>query len=132
MLTSSPTKMVDQRRAKKKFDEAGQSELPVRLGRNLAARRKALGLTQAGVAERLGVDTETLSRFERGKHVPSLLTLEHLAAVLGSTCGELLEEVPPQPSSDAVVIETWLSALSAKDAAFARRLLKACCEHLTR
>jgi transcriptional regulator with XRE-family HTH domain len=124
--------VVDQRRARQKFDEAGQSELPVRLGRNLAARRKALGLTQAGVAERLGVDTETLSRFERGKHVPSLLTLERLAAVLATTCSVLLDEVALAPSSDALLIEAWLAGLSARDAAFARRMLKACCDHLAR
>lgn len=38
---------------------APPSGLPARLGRNLAARRKALGLTQAQVAERLEVETET-------------------------------------------------------------------------
>jgi len=124
--------MVDKHRDQQPLDESSQSELPARLGRNLAARRKALSLTQAEVAERLGVDTETLSRFERGKHVPSLLTLERLAAILNSTCGELLEEQPPKPSPDAIVFETWLSALSAKDAAFAKRMLKACCDHLAR
>ena len=98
----------------------------------MAARRKALGLTQAGVAERLGVDTETLSRFERGKHVPSLLTLERLAVVLGSTCGALLEEASPEPSSDALTMAAWLSGLIPEDAAFARRMLKTCCDHLAR
>lgn len=98
----------------------------------MAARRKALGLTQAGAAERLGVDTETLSRFERGKHVPSLLTLERLAAVLATTCSVLLDEVALAPSSDALLIEAWLAGLSARDAAFARRMLKACCDHLAR
>ena len=132
LLAKHPTKMVDQRRTRQKSDEPVQSDLAVRLGRNLAARRKALGLTQAGVADRLEVDTETLSRFERGKHVPSLLTLERLAVVLGATCGELLEEVPLQPSSDALMIQTWLAGLSAKDVAFAKRMLKACCDHLAR
>jgi transcriptional regulator with XRE-family HTH domain len=124
--------MVDQRRSRQHLDEATHTDLPVRLGRNLAMRRKALGLTQAGVAERLGVDTETLSRFERGKHVPSLLTLERLAAILNSTCAELLDEHAPEPASEALVMQTWLDALSAKDAAFAKRMLKAFCEHLAR
>ncbi|MBI3346513.1 MAG: helix-turn-helix transcriptional regulator [Burkholderiales bacterium] len=124
--------MVDQQRSRQHLDEATHTDLPVRLGRNLATRRKALGLTQAGVAERLGVDTETLSRFERGKHVPSLMTLERLAAILGSTCAELLEEHVPEPSSEALVMQTWLAGLSAKDAAFAKRMLKSFCEHLAR
>lgn len=106
------------------------SDLPTRLGRNLAARRKALGLTQAQVAERLGVDTETLSRFERGKHVPSLLTLERLAAVLAATCAELLQEAPQPPAAHALVMETWLAGLQPQDAALAQDILKTCCEHL--
>lgn len=130
MLISNPTKMVDTRRVPQQVDEATLTDLPVRLGRNLATRRKALGLTQALVAERLGVDTETLSRFERGKHVPSLLTLERLAAILSSTCGELLEELSPEPSSDALMMHTWLAGLSARDSEFAKRMLKAFCEHL--
>jgi transcriptional regulator with XRE-family HTH domain len=132
MLTRNPTRMVDQRRGRQHLEEAIHSDLPVRLGRNLATRRKALGLTQAGVAERLGVDTETLSRFERGKHVPSLLTLERLAAILSSTCAELLDEHAPEPASEALAMQTWLAGLSAKDAAFAKRMLKAFCEHLAR
>ncbi|MDY0743396.1 helix-turn-helix transcriptional regulator [Paucibacter sp. R3-3] len=122
--------MVDKSRPPRSADPESSSDLPARLGRNLSARRKALGLTQAGVAERLGVDTETLSRFERGKHVPSLQTLERLAETLGSTCAELLGQTPPAPSSDALMVETWLSGLKKKDAAFALQMLKACCDHL--
>ncbi len=129
-MTSNSTIMVDQRRSRQHLDEAAHTDLPVRLGRNLAMRRKALGLTQASVAERLGVDTETLSRFERGKHVPSLLTLERLAAILSSTCAEMLEQHAPEPSSEALVMQTWLAGLSAKDADFAKRMLKSFCEHL--
>lgn len=122
--------MAGQRKSPSPPEQQIESDLPVRLGRNLAARRRALGLTQAEVAERLGVDTETLSRFERGKHVPSLLTLERLAETLGSTCADLLDEVPHLPTSDALTMEAWLSALDKRDAAFAKRVLKSCCEHL--
>ena len=123
--------MVDKSRLLRAAEFDGASELPARLGRNISARRKELGLTQAGVAERLGVDTETLSRFERGKHVPSLQTLERLADALGSTCADLLGQTPPAPSSDALMVETWLSGLNKKDSAFALRMLKACCDHLS-
>ena len=122
--------MVDKSRAPRSAEQEGASELPARLGRNIAARRKVLGLTQASVAERLGVDTETLSRFERGKHVPSLQTLERLAHALGSTCADLLAQTPPTASSDALMVETWLAGLKKKDSAFALRMLKACCDHL--
>lgn len=122
--------MVDRGLTSQPADHASQSELPARLGRNLAARRKALGLTQAQVAERLGVDTETLSRFERGKHVPSLLTLERLAGVLSSTCADLLEEVPVLPTTDALMVGAWLSELSEPDQGFVRDMLKSWCDHL--
>ena len=104
--------------------------LAVRLPRNISKQRQALGLTQAQLAERLGVDTETLSRFERGKHLPSLLTLERLAGVLFTTVGELLSEEPIVADDDAIAISSWLSRLSPEDKLFARGMLKQFCEYL--
>lgn len=105
-------------------------DLATRLSRNLAARRRVISLTQAQVAERLGVDTETVSRFERGKHVPSLLTLERMAAVLATSVGELLAEKPSQADDQSLVITSWMAPLRPDDQAFARALLKQCCDHL--
>lgn len=124
--------MVDNQHSSHPSDLEEHGELAGRLGRNLATRRKELQLTQAQVAERLGVDTETLSRFERGKHLPSLLTLERLARMLRTTCGALLGETPPPPSSDAQNVDAWLAGLGEDDAAFAKRMLKACCDHLAK
>ena len=76
--------------------ERDEDVLAVRLSRNIASRRRELNLTQAQLAERLCVDTETLSRFERGKHLPSLATLERLAEQLQTTVAVLLEETTPQ------------------------------------
>lgn len=106
------------------------SDLASRLSRNITARRHVIGLTQAQVAERLGVDTETVSRFERGKHVPSLLTLERLAAVLATTVGELLAEKPNQSDDQSLVMMSWMAALRPDDQAFAQALLKQCCDYL--
>lgn len=109
---------------------AGQP-LPVRLSKNIAVRRKALGLTQAQLAERLGVDTETLSRFERGKHLPSLLTLERLADLLLTTMAELLAEDQPKADDEISMLSTWLTPLSPQDRDFAKGMLKQCCDHLS-
>lgn len=109
----------------------GTTSLADRLSRNIAARRRALGLTQAQIAERLGVDTETLSRFERGKHLPSLATLERLAQVLATTIAELLSEEEKAVDDEALVVTTWLSALSPSDRDFAKTLLKHCCNYLS-
>lgn len=110
---------------------AGETALAFRLAKNIASRRKALELTQAQLAERLGVDTETLSRFERGKHLPSLVTLERLADVLVATVGELLAEPSRAPDEDALTISAWLAGLKPADKAFAKSLLKQFCDHLS-
>jgi transcriptional regulator with XRE-family HTH domain len=104
--------------------------LEIRLARNIATRRKVLGLTQAQLAEKLSVETETLSRFERGKHLPSLATLERLAGLLQVTVSELLAEQPKIADDDALVISSWIAHLDEDDKRFARTILKQCCEHL--
>lgn len=101
-----------------------EDALAVRLSRNIAGRRRALDLTQAQLAERLGVDTETLSRFERGKHLPSLATLERLAEQLQTTVAVLLEETTPQANDDALAMTAWLMRLDEDDRAFVRDQLK--------
>ena len=48
------------------------------VGKNIAARRKQLNLRQDQVAEAIGIEPESVSRFERAAHAPSLKTLEKL------------------------------------------------------
>jgi len=47
---------------------------------------------QEEVAHAAGISTSTLSRLERGLHQPSLPTLRKLAAALGVSPAELIEE----------------------------------------
>ena len=53
----------------------------------ILAARKAAGLTQAQIAERMGTQTPAIARLERalatGKHSPSLNTLKRYAQALG-------------------------------------------------
>lgn len=51
--------------------------------KTIAARRKALGLTQIDLAEMSGVGISTVKDIERGKGNPSVRTLESLCTVLG-------------------------------------------------
>ncbi len=130
MLIAKPTNMIA-KNIQENISQAPTAEpLAVRLPRNISKQRQALGLTQAQLAERLGVDTETLSRFERGKHLPSLLTLERLAGVLFMTVGELLSEEPIVADDDAIAISSWLSRLSPEDKLFAQGMLKQLCGYL--
>lgn len=94
-------------------DKLGQ-DLAKQLGARIALRRRERGWTQADLAEKLQVETETVSRFERGHAMPSLKRLALAAHVLdvsladlvggasqlaGDTAGELMEilkEVTPR------------------------------------
>ncbi|MEK7880533.1 MAG: helix-turn-helix transcriptional regulator [Deltaproteobacteria bacterium] len=58
------------------------SEVERLIGKRIAALRKERNLTQAGLAEYIGVTTETISRLERGVSVPSLKTLEGISNVM--------------------------------------------------
>ena len=122
--------MVVNNKQKTGTGRASSSSLATRLSRNIAGRRHALGLTQAQLAERLNVDTETLSRFERGRHLPSLATLEKLAAQLQTTIAALLDEPAPQADDDTLVMSAWLKALDESDRNFVRDQLKRTCQHL--
>jgi transcriptional regulator with XRE-family HTH domain len=54
-------------------------------------RRKALGITQAALAQKVGVTKQYITMLERGKHrSPSLPTLRKLAKALGVPVTELL------------------------------------------
>lgn len=111
-------------------DKVGR-ELGKRLGKNIAENRKGIGWTQANVAEKLGVDTETISRFERGASLPSLVTLEKLAHALNTTISDLLEEDSVRLHDDqAGIVSAWLSGLKEKDRLFVTEWVKQTCRHL--
>lgn len=85
------------------------------LGKNIAERRNALGLTQAEFAEQLGADTVTVSRFERGSHLPSLLRLESIANTLGVPLAELLSQSTNLASDQSLLIHSLIVDLPESD-----------------
>lgn len=84
--------MRNARREETNGTRRGRSALRPRLAKNLAIRRSALSLTQAELAERIGVSSETIARFERGVYAPSLRKLEQLAEALRVHPSELLND----------------------------------------
>jgi transcriptional regulator with XRE-family HTH domain len=104
--------------------------LGVSLGRNIADRRKALGLTQAELAEQLGMDTVTISRFERGSHLPSLLRLEKIANELGLPLAELLSQSTNLCTDQSLLIQSWIAGLSEGDRKFLMDMIQAWCAKL--
>ncbi len=59
-------------------------------GELIAARRRALALSQAELAERLHVTDKAVSRWETGRGMPGLDSLEPLSEALGLSVSELL------------------------------------------
>ena len=102
----------------------------INLSKYIAIRRRELGMTQAQLAEKQGIESETLSRFERGKHLPSLVMLEKIALILLIPISDLLAEETKKAEDDALIISSWLSGLTISDRAFVHNILKQCCDHL--
>lgn len=86
-----------------------------KLGRRVADLRQAAGMTQADLAERVSVATETISRLERGAVVPSLARLEQIAGALGVEFAELFRFQARATKKD-VLVERLLAAVRRRSA----------------
>lgn len=60
-------------------------------GERFRERREGAGLTQARVAELVGVTQQYVSQFEKGKATPSRELLERYARLVGLTAEQLIE-----------------------------------------
>lgn len=96
-------------------------ELAKRIGRILANQRQACGLTQDQVAEVLGVEPETISRFERGEVLPTLTRLAELAEVYGVPLENLIRGSSTRALDQASDIANELAGLSSENSDFVRR-----------
>ncbi len=63
---------------------------PEQLGSRIAERRRARGLTQGQIADRMGVSPQAVSKWERGLACPDLVFLDDLADLLDISLQELL------------------------------------------
>jgi transcriptional regulator with XRE-family HTH domain len=62
------------------------------VGQNVQRLRIKAGLSQAALAERMGVDRAYLSGLELGQRNPTVVTLWHIAEALGVKLHSLVEE----------------------------------------
>lgn len=85
------------------------------------ARMRA-GLTQADVAEKIGVATEVYGRMERGKMLPSVPTLLRLSVALRSGPDELMGMAPRNGNEESPWADEVPSGLD--DTPEMRRLLR--------
>lgn len=96
------------------------------IGGFIAALRKANGMTQKDLAERLNVSDKTVSRWEQDNGAPDLSLIPVIAEVFGVTCDELLrgerkspelrigsaEEAEPSPRAEKQLQRLLKSSLS--------------------
>ena len=83
----------------------------VKIGKYIAGKRKALGLTQAQVAEQLGMSSKSVSKWERGVCLPDVSVYEPLCSILGISLNEFLsgedivrEDLPKKSEENLIQI----------------------------
>lgn len=62
------------------------------LGEKIRAARKDAGLTQAQMAQMLGVSRQAVTKWETGKGIPDIENLKVMAGLLGMSLDELLDD----------------------------------------
>ena len=99
------------------------------VGKNIQACRKAKGMTQNVLAQELGVEGETISRYERGTVAPSFPQLEKICAVLDIAAWVLFSDGLAMPNAQDMTIAELLKGLSPRDRDFIRSHVQAYAEH---
>lgn len=85
------------------------------LGNTIARYRLQVGLTQAQVAEKLGIGNDAVSRLERGMVDPPVGRLLALADVLDCSMAELLTESSPRLQDHVQYILHLLTCLETEE-----------------
>ena len=73
------------------------------IGANIAAYRKRLRMTQAGLAEKLNYSDKAVSKWERGESVPDVLILCQLAELFEITVNDLVVDPNALPENPGAV-----------------------------
>ena len=82
-----------------------------RVGAAIAARRKAKGLTQAQIAEAIGVEKETVSRMENGVISLTLQRLQQMSEVLDCSLSDLVRTNATDAHSHSQNINELIASL---------------------
>lgn len=89
------------------------------IGKQIAERRKAMGLTQDQLAERLGVTKQAVSKWENEVCCPDITILPELAGIFGCTTDALFgltrEEPEEKPSPEEKGKVYWGLSLNRED-----------------
>ena len=69
------------------------------LGAMIAELRKAQGMTQLELAEKMGVTDKAVSKWERGESIPDVMTMVQLAELFGISLDDLTGRTAPAESA---------------------------------
>ena len=98
------------------------SQLPAEIGRRMAKRRKALGLTQEAAAERSGLSHQFYACLERGAKGPSAESIQKICRGLDTSADYLiLGKMPPE---ERQYTNRMLERLNEEQREAAREILK--------
>ena len=90
-------------------------KLKLLIGGNIAAHRKRVGLTQAGLGAKLNYSDKAVSKWERGESIPDVLTLVSLAELFGITVNDLIVDPNALPEdNDPGKLEKAMTQVSEK------------------
>lgn len=92
----------------------------------------AVALTQEEVSEKLNVNTETISRFERGYTLPPLGRLFELATLYGVEPETLVAGGKARSLEPVTDITSLMAGFRAEDREFVREWVAAMCARLSR
>lgn len=101
-----------------------------KVGQSLLTQRKRLGFSQAEVAEKIGIEPESVSRIENGVIAPTLARLEQFGKVYGCSLSDLLSEASSLPRDLENRLASALTQLHEADRAFVTEHAIALARHL--
>lgn len=82
-------------------------DIPKIIAANITSLRKNAGMTQAGLAEKIGYSDKSISKWERADGIPDVICLKSIADLFGVTVDYMLtEEHPSSGVSDEIPTQT--------------------------
>ena len=91
------------------------------LGERIGALRRSKGLSQADLAQKLGISASAMGMYEQGRREPAVQTLVALSRELGVTTDYLLTGKPEGVSDAAALTQTAEILADAAGKRLARR-----------
>ncbi len=102
----------------KKEDDLKTTTLKERVGNVISQKRKMLGLTQAQLAEKIGIEQESLSRIEKGVTGLKFSRLESLSYALECTVADFFRNDQNSKEEVFSIMRERIEKLSQSEAKF--------------